>query len=388
MDSLKGTLRARAAADIHGFRFGPAGPPFGNYHRDGSGVCIAAAQISSDGPSLLFQSDSCNANAQALPDPAAAQQALQDAVQGRLDSLWSTQQVDASGPYLIYTRMPIDGFGNVEAVEQYYISEQQYLNELHLLLQVLIGVSALGVAASAGISYLLTRRALQPVKVAMQRQRDFVADAAHELRTPLAIMRTAAELGLSDGEAMDQSVALEQTLAQNAHLTQLVDSLLLLARADSGTITLERQPVDFGRLVRETAAGIAVLAEERDVRLDVTAADLRVLGDAGRLRQVLLILLDNALKHTPDGGTIAVRVERAGKCAQLSVQDSGSGIDPQDLPHIFDRFYRADRARATEGVGLGLSIGRWIVEAHGGRIAAANTPGSGALFTVTLPLAS
>jgi two-component system, OmpR family, sensor kinase len=102
---------------------------------------------------------------------------------------------------------------------------------------------------------------------------------------------------------------------------------------------------------------------------------------------VLLILLDNALKYTPDGGAIMVSVERGGGRARLTVRDSGPGIDPRDLPHLFDRFYRADRARSTDGMGLGLAIGRWIAEAHGGRIAAANASDGGAVFTVTLPLA-
>jgi signal transduction histidine kinase len=389
MDSLHATLRARADAAIPHFRFQQSGPLYGA-HRDGGGVCVSVVGIDIDSGSVTAPNDTCNPDAQTLPDPSAAQHTLQDSLAGHFGATWSSQQVDTSGPYLIYTKLLVDPIdGSVQGVAQFYLSEQQYLNDLHLLLQVLAGASLLGVAASAAISYWLSRRALQPVRVAMQRQRDFVADAAHELRTPLAIMRTAAELGLSNGEAMDQEVALEQTLAQNAHLTQLVDSLLLLARADSGTMTLERQPIDLGNLVRETAASIAVLAEEREVRLDVRATeDLRVLGDAGRLRQLLLILLDNALKHTPDGGSIMIGLVRAGNRAQLTVQDTGPGIDPPDLPHIFDRFYRADRARAGEGVGLGLAIGRWIVEAHGGRIAAANAPAGGAIFTVTLPLAT
>jgi signal transduction histidine kinase len=153
-------------------------------------------------------------------------------------------------------------------------------------------------------------------------------------------------------------------------------------------LTLERQPLDLSRLAIQTAEGVEILAEEHDVRLRVEAPEeTRVLGDAGRLRQLLLILLDNALKHTPAGGAITVRVERQGGRARLQVRDSGPGIDPHDLPHLFDRFYRADRARSGEGMGLGLSIGRWIAEAHGGAIAAANAPDHGALFTVTLPLA-
>ena len=323
-----------------------------------------------------------------LPDRTAARQALS----GRASSLWSTQQVDSNGPYLIYT-LPVqlvqpDG-SRAPGVLQAAISEQQYRHSLQALLAVLVGVSLLGLLAAAAISGVLARRALGPIQLALRRQRDFVADAAHELRTPLAIQRTAMELGLAADADTEQQGTIEQALSQNVHLTRLVDNLSLLARANSGTMTLERAPVDLARVASETAGGVAILAEERGVRLCVEAPEeTRVLGDAGRLRQVLLILLDNALTYTPDGGGITVRVARAGGQARLEVRDSGPGIAPADLPHLFERFYRADKARHSGGTGLGLAIGRWIAEAHGGHIMAANASEGGALFTVTLPLTS
>jgi two-component system, OmpR family, sensor histidine kinase CiaH len=323
-----------------------------------------------------------------LPDPTTARRVLN----GGAPSLWSTQQVDSTGPYLIYT-LPIqlvqsDGSA-APGILQASISEQQYQHSLQALLAVLVGVSVLGLLAAAAISAVLARRALGPIQLALRRQRDFVADAAHELRTPLAIQRTAVELGLAADAGPEQQGTLEQALSQNVHLTRLVDNLSLLARADSGTMTLERTPVDLARMASETAGGVAILAEERGVRLCVEAPEeTRVLGDAGRLRQVLLILLDNALKYTPDGGGITVRVARAGGQARLEVRDTGPGIAPADLPHLFERFYRADKARSSAGTGLGLAIGRWIAEAHGGHIMATNAPEGGALFTVTFPLAS
>lgn len=331
-----------------------------------------------------------------LPDPAAARKVLA----GRTSGLWSQQQVDSSGPYLIYTIRvtissgppPPDGASSTVAtapgVLQGYISERQYRQGTQLLLTVLLGVSGAGLLSAAAISVVLTRRALGPIQLSLRRQRDFVADAAHELRTPLAIQRTAMELGLATDSTAEQQGVIEQALSENVHLTRLVDNLSLLARADSGAVTLERGRVDLADLASETAAGVAILAEERDVRLLVEAAPgAWVLGDAGRLRQVLLILLDNALKFTPDGGSISVSVARQGGQVRLEVRDSGPGIAPADLPHLFERFYRADKARTSSGTGLGLAIGRWIVEAHGGRIAAANLPEGGALFTVTLPSA-
>jgi len=323
-----------------------------------------------------------------LADPAAARAALA----GHLSSPYSTQQVDANGPYLIYTaRGPVRSRDGTVAtgVAQARISEQQYLDSLRHLLIILLEVSAAGLLASALISVVLAGRALQPIRAAQRRQRDFVADAAHELRTPLAIMRGASELGLAAGTGPAQEAGLEQALAQNAHLTRLVENISTLARADSGAVDLVRAPLDLSRLVVETVAGVDVLAEDRGVRLVVeTPGAVRVVGDAGRLRQALLILLDNALTYTPDDGSIMVSVARQGGHARLRVGDSGPGIAPEDLPHLFERFYRADKARGSVGSGLGLSIGRWIAEAHGGHITAANAPGRGALFTVTLPLAS
>jgi signal transduction histidine kinase len=361
----------------------PSRPP-GNFGRqdvgDGVFTTVATANLN------VIYTNSPITNT--LPDPAAARAALA----GRLPSPYSTRQVNASGPYLIYTvRGPVGGQGGpvTIGVVQTRISERQYLDSLHTLLIILLAVSAAGLFASALISAVLAGRALQPIRSALRRQRDFVADAAHELRTPLAIMRGASELGLSAGIGPEQEAALAQALAQNAHLTRLVEDLSTLARADSGAVDLARAPVDLSRLVAETVAGVDVLAEERDVRLVVEAPGVtRVVGDAVRLRQALLILLDNALKYTPDHGAITVSVVRQGGQVRLRVQDSGPGIAPADLPHLFERFYRADKARGSAGSGLGLAIGRWIAEAHGGRITAANAPEHGALFTITLPLAA
>jgi len=408
LDSLKHTIQGHATASIvtapspgpepggdggrgvpGGFQ-PPAHPPDGLGRKDfGDGVFTTVADSHLtvlDNNPPIYNNPPITAT---LPDPGTARAALA----GRLSSPWSTQRVDTQGPYLIYTVRGLVRHNGavVTGVVQARISERQYLDSLQNLLLILLAVSGAGLFASALISAVLAGRALQPIRVALRRQRDFVADAAHELRTPLAIMRSASELGLSAGSADEQGAALEQVLAQNAHLTRLVEDLSTLARADSGAVSLERAPVDLSRLVSETVEGVGALAEDRGVHLAVEAPEtVRVVGDAIRLRQVLLILLDNALKHTPEGGAVAVSVEHEGTRARLRVRDSGLGIAPEDLPHLFDRFYRADRARSGEGSGLGLAIGRWIAEAHGGHIAAANAPAPerGALFTVTLPLAS
>jgi signal transduction histidine kinase len=325
-----------------------------------------------------------------LPDPAAARQVMRT---GR--ALFSTRVRPTGARYLLYSA-PVRADGRTWGVIQAGMAEEPYLASLHLLVRTLVLVSALGLVAVGAISGVLVRRALRPIRVALRHQRDFVADAAHELRTPVTILRNAAELGLVSladpgvprSLVADQQAAYEQTLAQSNHLARLVDDLALLARADSGAVTLERAPVDLARLVAETTAGMEILAEDRGVCLDVVLrGPVRVVGDAGRLRQVLLILLDNALKHAPAGGTIAIGVQLQGSQAYVEVRDTGPGIAPRDLSHVFDRFYRADRERRDEGSGLGLAIARWIVETHGGRIIAANAPDRGAVFTVILPLA-
>jgi signal transduction histidine kinase len=289
--------------------------------------------------------------------------------------------------YLVYTA-PLLFKGRIIGAVQTVISEHQYLDTMHSLLNTLMVVTLLGLIISSGISLILVSRALQPIRAAMQRQRDFVADAAHELRTPLAIMRTVGELSMEEPSPEELHGTIEQMLAENKHLTRLVEDLSVLARADSNAISLNRGSVDVSSLVADTAAEIAPLAEAQGLTLETDVApSIAGFGDVLRLRQLLLILLDNALKHTPAGGTVSVRLFRQGDRARLQVVDSGPGIDPADLPHIFDRFYRADRAREGEGSGLGLAIAAWIVQAHGGQIRADNAPGRGASLTVTLPIA-
>ncbi len=319
----------------------------------------------------------------ALFDPHAAQDALHSG-----EALFSTRVTSPDQHYLIYSTLAKQPGGTVVGVVQAGMSLRQYEDSLHTLLRVLLLIGAMGLAAAGIISVVLVRRALDPIQAALRRQRDFVADAAHELRTPLTILRTAAELGLADQSGDEATAALEQALVQGSHLTRLVDDLSLLARADSGAMTLARAPIDLGKLVTETAGSVEILANERGVRLCVEIHGItRVIGDPGRLRQLLLILLDNALKHTDEGDSVTVRVEPRGHQGRLIVRDTGPGIDPLDVPLLFDRFYRSDRARAGTGTGLGLAIGRWIVEAHGGHISGANAPDHGAVFSVTLPLA-
>jgi len=215
----------------------------------------------------------------------------------------------------------------------------------------------------------------------------FTADASHELRGPLAAMRAGVEVALqrprTAAEYRDVLGALGE---QCDRLTTLVNGLLLLARADAGQVELRREPVDLAALVAEVAELFGPLAEERGVTLTAEAPrPLPATGDPSRLRQLLTNLVDNAIEFTGPGGAVTLRGRREGDRLALEVADTGVGIPADRLPHVFDRFYQADPARSTGGGGLGLSLCRWIAEAHGGAIRAASEPGRGSTFTVDLP---
>jgi signal transduction histidine kinase len=221
-------------------------------------------------------------------------------------------------------------------------------------------------------------------------RKNLMADVAHELRTPLAVVQGNLQ-AILDGVYPLEMAQVASLYDETRLLTRLVDDLHDLALADAGQLRLERVPVNLAALARSAVDQFAPGAEAAGVALKLSTAEdvLEIEGDAGRLAQVLRNLLSNALRHTPQGDHIAVRVEREGAWARLQVSDTGSGIRQEDLPHVFDRFYRGDRSgsRAGGGAGLGLAIARQIVTAHGGEITVASQPGQGTDFTVSLPVA-
>ena len=223
---------------------------------------------------------------------------------------------------------------------------------------------------------------------AFERQRRFTADASHELRTPLALVRSQVDVALAQPRTADQYArVLAEVRDATDRLARLTDHLLTLARADANE-ALTRVPVDLQDLVAETAASVAAHAREQGIHLEVQLADVSaVVGDPIWLTQLLRNLLDNALRHTPAGGRVRVALEPGRGGIVLSVSDTGAGISPEHLPHLFERFYRVDaaRSRAAGGAGLGLAICDWIARAHGGQITAESTIGQGATMTVWLP---
>lgn len=218
--------------------------------------------------------------------------------------------------------------------------------------------------------------------------RRFTADASHELRTPLTALRSVGEVGLaSGGGAAEYREVIGNMLEEVDRLTRLVESLLELSRADAGPLALRPAPLDLGALAPEVADQLAVLAEERDQKLDVEAASAPASADQMVLRHALVNLLDNAIKYSRDGARIAVR--SGTRPTDLEVEDHGPGIAEEHRERVFDRFYRVDRgrSRAQGGAGLGLALARWAVEAHGGRIELESEPGKGSTFRILLPRA-
>jgi len=269
-------------------------------------------------------------------------------------------------------------------------SEVQLLSTL-LSVLALGGLAALLLALAAG--YVYAGRALIPVRssmdrrdAALRRQREFTANASHELRTPLTVIRASVSDLRRNRKQPVETVgeALDDIDAEVSHLTALVEDLLLLARTDSGALALERVPLDLADVAAEATGPLTPVAAQRGVKLVVDPRPAPVTGDPLRLRQLVTILADNALAHSPGGTTVSVRVRPDGQHAVLTVEDQGPGVREEDLPRIFERFWRADNAPAG-GTGLGLSIAAWIVEAHGGTMSAANRPEGGARFEVRLP---
>ena len=261
----------------------------------------------------------------------------------------------------------------------------------HLLIGMLAGGGGGLILTFLG-AWFLAGRALVPIELAFRRQQEFVADASHELRTPLTVLHATADLL---DKHRDEPLAANQLLWDDfrhevSRLERLATDLLMLARADLNQFDLAVAPVDLGVLSADVVRRTVPLAEARGIRLSIQPASqpLEAEVDPDRIQQVLLILLDNALKHTAPGGEVTVALRRHGAAAQLSVRDSGEGIAPEHLPRLFDRFYRVDRARSREqgGAGLGLPIARSIVTAHGGHLGIENTPGVGTTVTVELPL--
>jgi signal transduction histidine kinase len=295
--------------------------------------------------------------------------------------------LDVGGtPIRILSRpIPRNGAVYVLQVGQDITAERQTVGTLIAVLAI-AGLVAILAALAAGA--LNARRALVPIRDALRRQREFAADASHELRTPLAVVRASAEHleRNRDKPVGEVGSAVDDITAEVDHLTALVEDLLLLARSDSGAVELAQEPLDLADVAADATGAMAGLAAATDVKIALDPAPTPVVGDPARLRQLVTILVDNAIRHGPVGGTVSVAVRMDGREAVLTVDDDGPGIPAHERERVFDRFWRGSDARPG-GTGLGLAIGAWIVTGHGGSIAAVERAGGGSRFVVRLPAA-
>ncbi|HRA47321.1 MAG TPA: ATP-binding protein [Thermomicrobiales bacterium] len=321
--------------------------------------------------------------------------------------------------------------GTIVGALQLGYSMRRITDPLNVLVQALWVIGPLALLSAAALGYLLAGRALRPVARittlasqiggddlhsrlnldlpndelgrlartfdsmldridgAFQRQQQFTGDAAHELRTPLALMRSQIDLAVSQADTADEYrealVALDGDVAR---MTTLVGTLLSLARADAGELVPNREEIDLAWLAADVVEQMTPLAEENEIRLAMSLQVTVVQADADMVIQVLVNLVDNAIKNTLSGGTVTVETGKDRGQAIVTVRDTGIGIAPEHLTHIFDRFYRVDtgRARARGGSGLGLAICQSIARAHDGEITATSVLGTGSAFTLRLPM--
>jgi signal transduction histidine kinase len=269
------------------------------------------------------------------------------------------------------------------------VADQLELEDQYAALIVAFGAAALGalVLFAAGGSFL-TRKSIEPVERTMSYMRRFMADAAHELRTPLAVVRSRAEVALApDADPARQRDALAAIERESIRLGKIVEDLLLLARSDAGGAPVEMKRIFLDDVTSDAIGAAGALAAKRDITLSLDRFEEAPIDGAEALvRQLLMILLDNAVKFTPPGGTVLVSVTNAAAGAVVTISDSGPGIPADQIGHVFERFYRGDAARARgEGAGLGLSIAQWIADIHHARISLSSEDDRGTVAEVRFP---
>jgi signal transduction histidine kinase len=324
-----------------------------------------------------------------LPNRGAMDQAM--AGRAGLTTVGSGRNAFAIYSEPIYGRLGSGGpASSVVGVIQVARSMRTVSDAMTGLITLLLAASATALLVAFFAGLWLAGRTLRPIRESLRLQKQFVSDASHELRTPVTVIRTAAEALLrhkNPSSARVRELA-EDIVAESIQLGGLVGDLGVLAEADARA-EVRHEPVDVESLLAAVTSSGRIQAEARGVTLESTVAAVGVIdGDAVRLRQLFGILIDNATKFAPEGTAVQLRAETEGRRLKVSIRDHGVGIAAAELPRIFDRFYRGESERQREGSGLGLAIAHWVVEAHGGTISVRSVQGQGAEFLVELPLSS
>ena len=271
------------------------------------------------------------------------------------------------------------------------VADQEELEDRYAdLIAAFVAIALLALVLVAGGGFLLVRKSTAPIERSMEFMRRFMADSAHELRTPITILRTRAEIALQQPRDTANYVsALRGIEAESRRLGGIVDSLLVLARADTGERQIEKQRIFLDDIAIDAAGAAQVVARQKNVEITVDDfEEAPIEGDAALIRQLAMILLDNAVKFTDPGGEVHVSVATPDGAPTFSVDDTGIGIRQDELSRVFQRFFRGESARSrTDGAGLGLSIASWIAREHGATISLKSEPGKGTKVVVTFPRA-
>jgi len=249
---------------------------------------------------------------------------------------------------------------------------------------VILGISAL-------VGYFLAGKTLTPIEVALEEQKRFVADASHELRTPLTALKTSIEVALRKKRLVDKDsrAMMESSLEDIDSLESLANNLLSLTQYQQGNSNFIFQPTDINEVVESAHKKISPLAKKKNIKINLRISSQVLEANRQSLTEMMLIFFDNAVKYTPKGGKVVVTTRLGGKSLIVRVKDTGIGISKEDIPHIFDRFYRVDQSRSKDivaGVGLGLSLAKRIIELHKGSVEVESVEDKGTTFTVKLPL--
>lgn len=294
------------------------------------------------------------------------------------------QDIEVQGRY--FRAFSLQKDGEIVQIVRDITAEEGMLNTLFLIL--VIGCS-IGSLCAIGIGFFLAGRALVPIQNSWEKQQQFVSDASHELRTPLAVIQSKTDVLFQSPSATIEEKAMDiSTISKECRrLSKLVSNLLLLARSDSNQIEMDKKTFELDKLLEEIVAPYKEIAsyQEKEMILKVER-DVPFMGDRERIHQMMVILLDNAMKYTNEGGHIQIDCTQTSSSIRIQVKDDGIGVKEEDIPKLFDRFYQGDKARSTsEGAGLGLSIANWIVEKHYGKISVESKCGDGTCFEVIFP---